>query len=53
MTYQVNTYGINRGVGFTGSVASTYPNGFNKTILLVLSDSYNIGDIITKYNILV
>jgi hypothetical protein len=53
MTYQVNTYGINRGVGYTGSVGGFYPNGFNKTILLVLSDSYNIGDIITKYNILV
>lgn len=53
MTYQVNTYGINRGSGFTGSVANLYPNGFNKTILLVLSDGYAISDIITKYNILV
>jgi hypothetical protein len=53
MTYQVNTYGINRGLGFSGSIGSLYPTGFNKTVLLVLSDYYNIGDVINKYNLLV
>jgi hypothetical protein len=53
MTYQVNTYGINRGLGYNGRTAGMFPLGFNKTILLVLSDYYNIGDIINKYNLLV
>ena len=53
MTYQANTYGINRGNTYSGQIANLYPNGFNKSILLVLSDSYNIGDIINKYNTLV
>jgi hypothetical protein len=53
MTYQVNTYGINRGFGFSGQISNLYPTGFNKTILLVLSDYYNIGDVINKYNLLV
>lgn len=44
MTYQVNTYGINRGY------RTTLPKGFNKTILLVLTDKYNIGDIVNQYN---
>jgi hypothetical protein len=53
MTYQVNTYGINRGAGYSGPIANLYPTGFNKTILVVLTDYYNIGDVINKYNILV
>ena len=53
MTYQVNTYGINRGSGFTGKTGNLYPNGFNKSILVVLSDSYTIGDIVNKYNALI
>lgn len=44
MTYQVNTYGINRGY------TTLLPRGFNKTILLVLTDYYNIGDIVNQYN---
>lgn len=49
MTYQANTYGINRGLGYTGKIANLYPTGFNKSILLVLSDSYSYNDIIHKY----
>lgn len=53
MTYQVNTYGINRGYGYTGSIADLYPSGFTKSILVIVSDKYNIEDIINKYNVLV
>lgn len=53
MTYQVNTYGVNRGYGFTGSIADLYPSGFTKSILVVITDKYNIEDIINKYNLLV
>jgi hypothetical protein len=50
MTYQVNTYGINRGLGYTGQIANIYPIGFNKSILVVLSDSYSMADIVSKYD---
>jgi hypothetical protein len=49
MTFQANTYGINRGLGYTDKIANLYPTGFNKSILLVLSDSYSYNDIIHKY----